>query len=460
MRMEHPPESGTGHLPPQSAQQGETSEHASAIVPPAASAEGTQPPHPPGRAATIGSADSSGTERKGFLVFGWISVGLGIIVLVARILLVRIGVLYGTSPVSQVNAIAGALVVIGFVLISSRNAGKKGKRRNRGTEDSVEGGDNTGQGWAAWASGATALVAAGALVVSLTNLVEPLNPPNLAMSACPGARDKNVKYVGIATGVDGVNSRQGPALSYLPDGRFPQGCSIGFSAYCLGDPIGETGGTSAEIWVTSRWLLIAKHTDRFFGTLAHFLSGENPESQFITDAFITPETSYDDLPFGSSSQCRGGFPYPGKANLSTFNARASTFTAVALHATNMGFAVWVPSKQGFQGSDTYSQLPSLSSSPTNNPGKTAADGSKSVKWDYQDTLLPQLKHSAANTSSSLGNVVIMAVACLAVNIPARTSTAALAVYQLSKTRPPLIRTNFPKGLNESRLARAACEAGS
>jgi hypothetical protein len=280
------------------------------------------------------------------------------------------------------------------------------------------------------------------------------------MPACPGARDTNVKYVGIATGVDGVNSRQGPALSYLPNGRFPQGCSIGFSVYCLGDPIGEAGGTTAEIWVTSRWLLIAKQTNRFLSVLAHFLSGENRASQFITDAFITPETSYENLPLGTASQCPRGFPYPGKTILYSFDAHASTFTAVAPHATNMGFAIWVPPRQGFLDSDTYKQLPSLSSSPLDNPGKAAADGSKSVKWNYKDTLLAQLKPSARNATPLFGHVVIMAIACLAVNIPARTSTAALAVYQLSKTRPPLLSTKFPEGLDMNRLARAACEAGS
>lgn len=460
MRMEHSPGSSPDDLPPRSAPQGQGGEDVPAMAPPAASREGADAPHEPDRPTTAGSTDSSGTGRKSFVVFGWIFVSLGIIVLAARILLVRVGVLYGTSPVSQVNAIAGASIVIGFALIASRNAGKTRGRRNRNLKNEVEGDGSAGQGWAGWASGATALVAAGALVVSLMNLVEPLNPPNLAMPACPGARDANVKYVGIATGVNGVNSRQGPALSYLPNGRFPQGCSIGFSVYCLGDAIGEAGGTNAETWVTSRWLLIAKQTNRFLSVLAHFLSGENRASQFITDAFITPETSYENLPLGTSSQCPGGFPYPGKAILHSFDTYASTFTAVAPHATNMGFAIWVPPGQGFLGSDTYTQLPSLSSSPLDNPGEAAADGSKSIKWDYKDTLLPQLEPSARNATPLFGHVVIMAIACLAVNIPARTSTAALAVYQLSKTRPPLLSTKFPKGLDMNRLARAACEAGS
>src|SRR6266576_5238227 len=129
-RMEHSPGSSPDDLPPRSAPQGQDGEDVPAMAPPAASREGTDTPDEPDRSAPDGSTDSSGTGRKGFVVFGWISVLLGIIVLAARIFLVRIGALYGTSPVSQVNAIAGAFIVIGFALIASRNAGKTRGRRN------------------------------------------------------------------------------------------------------------------------------------------------------------------------------------------------------------------------------------------------------------------------------------------------------------------------------------------
>ena len=221
--MEHSPGSSPDDLPPRSAPQGQGGEDVPAMAPPAASREGADAPHEPDRPTTAGSTDSSGTGRKSFVVFGWIFVSLGIIVLAARILFVRVGVLYGTSPVSQVNAIAGASIVIGFALIASRNAGKTRGRRNRNLKNEVEGDGSAGQGWAGWASGATALVAAGALVVSLMNLVEPLNPPNLAMPACPGARDANVKYVGIATGVNGVDGRQGPGTLLFAQRALPSG---------------------------------------------------------------------------------------------------------------------------------------------------------------------------------------------------------------------------------------------
>jgi hypothetical protein len=461
-RMENTPGLGPADPLPQPARQGQggntsppgdDNSASTALAREVSKGDPEAPPDPSGPAAASSVNNSEPRRRRG-RIHGWIWVSVGIIVFGVRIYFVRTGILYGPSAVSQADAIVGALVVIGAAFIARGKTVKKQKRN-----DSSEVDRSTGQGWASWASGATALVAAGALVVSLVNLVEPLNSPNLAMPACPGARDRNVLYTGITAGVYGDNSRQGPGLSYLPDGRFPEGCSIGFSVYCLGDSIGETGGASDETWVTSRWLLVAKQPLGWRSMTARIISGENPEPQFISDAFITPETSYNKLPLGASRQCPGTFPYPGKTILSPFNTRDSTFTAVSPHATNMGFAVWVPPRQGFLDSDTYMQLPPVSVSSVNNPGETAADGSKSVRWDYEDMLVSQLKPSTGNVSQS-GHVVIMAIPCLAINIPALISTADVAVYQLFKTAPPIMSTALPKGLDMNRLALAACETSS
>jgi hypothetical protein len=208
------------------------------------------------------------------------------------------------------------------------------------------------------------------------------------------------------------------------------------------------------------WLLIAKQTDRFLSVLAHFLSGENRTSQFITDAFITPETSYENLPLGTASQMPRGISVSWQYYSIFIRCSRQHLHGRRASRYQHGFCYLGAPGQGFLDSDTYAQLPSLSSSPLDNPGKAAADGSKSVKWNYKDTLLAQLKPSARNATPLLGHVVIMAIACLAVNIPARTGTAAMAVYQLSKMHPPLFSTKFPEGLDMNRLARAACEAGS
>jgi hypothetical protein len=221
-------------------------------------------------------------------------------------------------------------------------------------------------------SGVTALVAAGTLVVSLMNLLEPVNPPRLAVPACPGARDSNVPLVGTTSGTDGDNSRQGPARSFPANGRFPADCSVGFSAFCLGDPIPDsTGSTTDETWVTSRWLLVAKQQDGWRSAAARLLSGENPQPQFISDSFVFPETACDALPLGGSAQCgaRSMYPYPGKAFLGSFDAKQGTFTARSQDATNMGFAVWLPPREGFTGGNPYRQLVTPGAGPGKNPGK-------------------------------------------------------------------------------------------
>lgn len=266
-------------------------------------------------------------------------------------------------------------------------------------------------------------------------------------------------YVGITSGAEGDNSRQGPARSYPANGRFPANCSVGFSVYCLGDPVlDETGSTSDETWVTSRWLLVAKQPEGWRSTAARILSGENPEPQFISDAFVTPETAYDQLPLGKATQCRGAFPYPGITSLQPFSVQTGTFTAVARHATNMGFAVWIPPRQGFINGNAYLQLRTVGAGPANNPGEAAPDGSKSVEWSYRGTLLPQFQPPPQSSTFGSGNVVVLAVACLADNIPARANTAAIAGYRLSKTKSPALTAHHLSGFDKNRLARAACQA--
>lgn len=385
------------------------------------------------------------------LIAGAACVLIGLGVLVARIIFVRWGILYGPAAVAHVDAIVGALVVVGLAAIvwgwSSR---KSQQTASSGRPDS-----SAGARWTDWASGLTALAGAGALVVSLMNLLEPLTPPRLATQACPGARVNNVPYSGT-TGADGVNSRTGPARFYVPDGRFPPGCSIGFDIYCLGDPIEDKSGTTSnELWVTSRWLRVAKQPGGWRSFMARILSGESTRSQFISDAFIMPETAYDSLPPGKS-QCPSNFPYPGRARLSLFNAKEDTFTAIANHAVNMGFAVWVPPGQGFLDADSYLQLLTPGTGIAHNPGMTSPNGTKSVWWPYkieQSQLRPP-----AHKGGLWGNVVIMAIPCLADNFPAKTNTAVIASYRVPSAGFPVRSSVIPKGIRLGQLARAACEA--
>src|SRR5262249_11785012 len=161
--------------------------------------------------------------------------------------------------------------------------------------------------------------------------------------------------------------------------------------------------------VTSRWLLVAKQPRGWRSAAARVLSGENSQPQFISDAFVTPETPYGKLPLGKPSQCPGTFPYPSKAKLQPFDQKDSLFTAQANYATDIGFAMWVPPHQGFINGNSYLQLFTLGAGPANNPGETGAAGNKTAEWSYKQTLLPLLHGQAP------GRVVIMAIPCLADN---------------------------------------------
>jgi hypothetical protein len=112
------------------------------------------------------------------------------------------------------------------------------------------------------------------------------------------------------------------------------------------------------------------------------------------------------------------------------------------------------------GRNSYLQLLTPGTGPSSNPGTTAADGSKSVAWSYK-TLLSQLLESKRSKGPDAGAVVvILAVPCLADNIPAKTSTAAVTGYRLSEASAPARTTTYPHGFKEDRLVLAACETNT
>jgi len=108
---------------------------------------------------------------------------------------------------------------------------------------------------------------------------------------------------------------------------------------------------------------------------------------------------------------------------------------------------------------SYLQLVTHGADPTNNPG-AATEGIKSVGWNYKDMLLAQVHPRARSSASQVGHVVIMAIACLAANIPARSQTAAISGYDLATAGAPVVTPEIPTGLKKDRLARAACEVST
>ena len=405
---------------------------------------------------------------------GALFVFLGVFTLVARVVLVSKGVLYGVQAVSRVDVAAAGFFGIGIVAaayVRARFLRAKGAwQREQKTSaeagggadgSSTEVGDGAGSAQpAGWIndrlSAIIAIVSAGALVISLINLFVPVQLPVRPKAACPGTQDRSASYVGITSGVSGNNSRSGPSLSYPAVNRFPPDCTIGFSHYCIGDPLQDPQGTieNVQYWRTSRWLVVAKQPPGWRARLASLLSGEDSTTQYVTDAAITPATSSEDLPYLGDAACPGNFRLPGAAEISNAELDQGIVKATASRAVNMGFAVWIPSGDAFfDGGDAYHQIYDETREVGENPGSTQPDGSKKVVWTHDEYLRPEAAGRPAV-------VVVMAIPCLTDNIPADVDTAAITAYDVGSGSAPVPSDTDPRGFDERQLARAACQTNA
>ncbi|WP_143760742.1 hypothetical protein [Actinosynnema mirum] len=396
---------------------------------------------------------------------GGVALVLGLLGLVARIVFVRGGILYGASAVARVDALVASLVALGAALaVLAWALGSVAVAAG-----SPSGGDEPRavERWSELVSASVALGSVIAAVITFLNLVLPAVPASVATEPCAGAPVRHSRYIGLSAGTEGVNSRSGPSRGHEPNGRFPKGCSIGFEFFCLGDPVlDEVGSTDEITWVTSRWLVVSRQRSPFAAWLAARVSGEIREDRYVSDAYVTPQSSYDELPYGAA-RCSDGnrFPMPGKATWVSFDAERKILTAKADHARNMGFAVYVPGDVGFDDVPRYLQIyTSLADvaagvatkeepSPENNPGQASPEGGKSVLWRYDRTLVKELR-------ASRGEVTVMAIPCLADNIPASTDLAAYKGYVVTRDSVPVPAPAHPDDFDKEQLARIACSANT
>jgi hypothetical protein len=214
----------------------------------------------------------------------------------------------------------------------------------------------------------------------------------------------------------------------------------------------------------TRWLLIAKQPPGWRARLAHWLSGESSQPQFVSEALVAPQRPYDDAKPGTTAQCAGTYPTPKPAVLAPVQmvGRFATLTATSTHAANMGFAMWRPAGQPFLDPDSYLQIYNPDRSPADNPGAADTSGSKTVVWPYRSMLVTNLEPAATPGTTVSAAVVVFAIPCLSDNVPADHATAAIAAYSISsdgtiQPAPNSPALNRPE-LNRDQLARTACEA--
>jgi hypothetical protein len=382
-----------------------------------------------------------------------------------RIGWVRTGILYGSTPVSQVDLIVNALVVataLQAVRAWQAHAATRGPK-------SGEPGTGRATAWPELLTQLTGLVAFLGVAVALTSafvkLSAPATPADVHGASCEGARVWDTPYVGSTAVSPGVNTRQGPSRSFVVNGRFPNDCAAGFSGYCLGDPIrGAFGNTDHERWLGTRWLELAKHHGGLGGWFASIVSKERPRRQFISESLINPQRPYNNVP--PASDCpHGTFPAPEGAELAPADQTdadqgLAVLSAKAPHARNMGFAVWQPPGQPFVDQDAYVQVYNPAGTPAQNPGFTGEDGAKKVVWRFRDQQIANLE-PGGTAAPVVGRVVVLAIPCLSENVPADVATAAMAGYAVS-TDGTLTLVSDPEllerqELDEERLSRVACQ---
>jgi len=388
------------------------------------------------------------------MFFVWILVLLpGVAVIAARVYLVEEGVLYGASAVGRVDGIAAATLALGAalgVLIWRRRA------RRDGDEDEPDM-RRTGQRWTDWVAGVAAFASVISLVVNGTNLFQPAERVDIAISACPGVTLRHSAYVGFVDAEKGFNSRSGPSTSFNPTGRFNKGCSLGFTEYCLGDAVPDITGTTEHVtWKTNRWLLITRHPDGPLGGLARILSSESPDDRFVSDAYVTPETRYDQLARRDSARCPGHLAAPAKPQVSIDSRpEQAVVQASAAHAINMGFAVWFPNNPNFADAGQYSQIFNSQGGPDVNPG-TTNNGLKAVAWPYAASLaMASPGKTPANRQAFL-----IVIPCVADNIPADLTSASVTAVDISVDRVATANQPTPPDFHLDQAARAACGANT
>lgn len=176
---------------------------------------------------------------------------LFIVTLLARVAGVLLGVLYGDTRVTLVTVL---LIATGLLVIALR----PGALTNTANSSRPRPFEQLGT--------------LGALAVTsftLLSLVLPTVPVTALAEGCPRAPVRNAKF--LATTVEpGVSARQGTSNAFAQVDRFPANCTLGFDAYCLGEPISDL---LVESRTDNRWFVIPRHRG-FAHAVAAILSGE------------------------------------------------------------------------------------------------------------------------------------------------------------------------------------------
>lgn len=233
------------------------------------------------------------------------------------------------------------------------------------------------------------------LIVGLIAALEafdPLAPELTGSPACPGAQIRGLPFRAV-TQANGANARSGPGSTFEQVNRFPAGCSLGFDEYCVGQPFRDFNYD----WPDGRWLRVP-HGNGFVHAGA-VLS-------------VAPESK---LKF---RRCADGIPPPGNTSLTVASNPdgSSTLEARSERAYSIGFA----RLRTVNGRPLYEQL--------------VLDKSPDDGFSYTGRLV--------------STDVVLAKACLAVEVPARSES------EVKRISGPAVGIG---NIERTNLEGAACE---
>ncbi|MBY8870483.1 hypothetical protein K7640_01340 [Micromonospora sp. PLK6-60] len=363
---------------------------------------------------------------------------LALALMAVRWLLVGQGILFGSSRIALVDIVISAVVVITGTALYRRRIGRAAE---------ADGAPS------ALLTTAVAVLGLPALIGGVLNLVVPATPAGLPHSACAGVQTHKVPYRATTAGPSGNFARSGPGLSFPQSDRFNKDCIVGFSGYCIGDPVDDP---VVKGWKDTRWLLAARHDKEPTRTLARWLSGEPQGRRFVSSSYLAPQSPDSKLRY-LDKQCPDGLPLPSKVVLTPGDAVDQTtgkpkpgvigLPARAPHAFNIGFALAVHDPTALQAGTALRQL--------HGSGEVAPDGTGRGEWD-PSILRSQLRKSLVTPIT----VTVLAVPCVDPLTPAASDTAATLGYRVPAYSDgvvtPTTAPELPADTRE-RLLNLACD---
>lgn len=357
-----------------------------------------------------------------------------VLLVVARVLLVRGGLLYGTDRILAIDVLISALLLVGVAVA------RRAVRSIRHTGDQPA----EASTWTDWLGLAAAVLGVPALVVALLTLVAPATPNAYGARACAGSQVYAANYVGVTVGPLGNYARSGPSISFPQTDRFDSGCTLGFEGYCIGDAIKDP--FAPEGWTETRWLLVARHDAQPGKALAHVLSGEPADKRFVSLAYIAPKSPERNLAYLGDEACKGGRPRPGKVKVTSQPGAdgAVEFKIESTHAERVGVAIALPDN-AIRGGSVIRQVSST---------KTDLNGAASITWKALNTaqqLVPGRKDSV--------QVVALAAPCLGPVGPAEAAGVSSKAFEfdINGVLVEATAASTPPDELQDKLKRAACD---